>query len=63
LAFAVLIITPDLLDAAAAISQASGLLTNDALIVATMQANGLNKLASNDGDFDRIPGLMRYAPL
>jgi len=60
---AVLMIAPDLLDAAAAISQASGLLTNDALIVATMQANGLTKLASNDADFDRIPSLTRYAPV
>jgi predicted nucleic acid-binding protein len=32
------------------------------LIVAIMQANGLSKLASNDADFDRVPGLTRYAP-
>jgi predicted nucleic acid-binding protein len=32
------------------------------LIVAVMQAHGLTKIASNDTDFDRVPGLMRYAP-
>jgi predicted nucleic acid-binding protein len=48
---------------ATAISQRTGLLINDALIVAVMQANGLTKLASNDADFDRLPGLTRYAPL
>jgi predicted nucleic acid-binding protein len=60
---AVLTIPPDLLDAAAGISQAYGLLTNDALIVAVMHANILTNLASNDTDFDRVPGLTRYAPL
>jgi predicted nucleic acid-binding protein len=40
-----------------------GLLGNDAMIVAVMQANGLTKLASNDADFDRVPGLTRYAPV
>ena len=39
-----------------------GLLSNDALIVAVMQANGLTRLASHDADFDRVPGLTRYAP-
>lgn len=58
----VLSIPPDLLDTAAAISQGTGLLTNDALIVAVMQANALTRIASNDPDFDRVPGLTRYAP-
>jgi predicted nucleic acid-binding protein len=58
----VLTIPPDLLDAAAGISQAFGLLTNDALIVAVMQANKLTNLASNDHDFDHVLGLTRYAP-
>lgn len=40
-----------------------GLLTNDALIVAVMQGHGLTHLASNDPDFDRVPGLTRYAPV
>jgi predicted nucleic acid-binding protein len=58
----VLAIAPDLLGTAAVISQQHGLLTNDALIVAVMRASGLIKLASHDTDFDRVPGLARYAP-
>src|SRR5262245_51118491 len=60
--FRVLTIPPPLLASAAALSQQIGLLTNDALIVAVMQANGLTRLASHDADFDRVPGLTRYAP-
>jgi predicted nucleic acid-binding protein len=51
-----------LVSAAAARSQQYGLLTGDALVVAVMQAHGLTNLASNDADFDRVPGLTRYAP-
>lgn len=58
----ILTVTPPLLVAAAALAQHVGLLTNDALIVAVMQAHGLSKIASNDADFDRVPGLTRYAP-
>jgi predicted nucleic acid-binding protein len=58
----VLTVLPSLIDAAAAISQQTGLLSNDALIVAVMQANGLANIASNDADFDRVPGQTRYAP-
>ena len=48
--------------AAAAVSRQTGLLSNDALMLALMQANGLTKLASNDADFDRVPGIKRYGP-
>src|SRR5262249_41812312 len=48
--------------AAAAVSRQTGLLSNGALMVAVMQANGLTKRASNDADLDRVPGLTRYAP-
>ena len=58
-----LTIPQDLIATAAAISQQLGLLSNDALIVALMQANGLSNLASNDDDFDRVPGISRYAPV
>ena len=47
---------------AAALSQVHGLLTNDALIVATMQDQAIKHIASHDPDFDRVPGIMRYAP-
>jgi predicted nucleic acid-binding protein len=59
----VLIITPLMLSTAAALSQQIGLLTNDALIVTVMQSHGLTKIASSDTDFDRVPGLARYAPI
>jgi predicted nucleic acid-binding protein len=59
----VLTIAPALLGTTATISQQCGLLTNDALTVALMQANGLTKIASHDADFDRVPGLTRYAPV
>jgi predicted nucleic acid-binding protein len=58
----VLSITPALVLAAAGLSQQTGLLSNDALIVAVMQNYGLVNLASHDADFDRVPGLTRYAP-
>lgn len=58
----VLTIGPDLIDAACAVSQQTGLLSNDALIVAVMQHNGLANLASHDADFDRVPGINRSAP-
>jgi predicted nucleic acid-binding protein len=58
----VLTIDPPLLATTAALCQQFGLLTNDGLIVAVMQANGLTRVASNDADLDRIPGLTRYAP-
>ena len=51
-----------LVSAAAAHSQQCGLLTGDALIIAVMEHYRLTELASNDGDFDRVPGITRYAP-
>ena len=48
---------------AAQLSRAHELLTGDALVVAVMQANGLTNLASLDTDFDRVPGITRYATL
>jgi predicted nucleic acid-binding protein len=45
------------------LSRQTGLLSNDALIGAVMQANGLTMLASADDDFDRVPGQTRYAPV
>lgn len=58
----VLTVAPTLVDAGTIVSQQTGLLTNDALIVAVMQEHGLIILASNDADFDRVPGITRYAP-
>ncbi len=58
----ILVIPPQLLNAANAISRQFGLLHNDALIIALMQANGLTALASHDDDFYRVPGITRYGP-
>ena len=48
---------------AADLTQQTGLLYGDALIVAMMRDQGLTQLASTDPDFDGIQGLTRYAPL
>jgi predicted nucleic acid-binding protein len=55
-------VTQRLLEAATVASQQFELLTGDALVVVVMQAHGLTHLASNDADFDRVPGLTRYEP-
>jgi predicted nucleic acid-binding protein len=59
----VLPITQPLIEATTLVSQQYELLTGDALIVAVMQGQGLTNIASNDADFDRVPGLIRYTPV
>lgn len=59
----VLSVPPQLVEMGVAVSQETGLLSNDALLVAVMRHHGLNRLASHDADFDRVPGLVRYAPV
>lgn len=58
------IISTSLADVLAAADecQQHGLLSGDGLIVAVMRLNGLVHLASTDRDFDRVPGVTRYAP-
>ena len=58
----VLTVPPALVSAAATLCRQLGLLTNDALILAIMQHYHFTHLASHDGDFDRVPGITRYAP-
>jgi predicted nucleic acid-binding protein len=58
----VLPITAPLVLAASNYSGQFELLTGDALVVAVMRQHGLTDLASSDTDFDRVPGLTRYAP-
>ncbi|MCI0460599.1 MAG: type II toxin-antitoxin system VapC family toxin [Gemmataceae bacterium] len=58
----ILPVTGALVSLAADASLHFGLLTNDALVVTVMQAHHLTLLASHDADFDRVPGLTRYAP-
>ena len=45
---------------ATGISAAEGLLTNDAIVVAAMRELGLNLIASEDTDFDRVAELQRF---
>src|SRR5262245_58699498 len=59
----ILTIDPAWLDPAAAVSQQTGLLHNDALTVAVMRAQGITNRASADPDFDRVPGITRYGPI
>jgi predicted nucleic acid-binding protein len=58
----VLPITYSAVEAATVLSHQHELLTGDALVVAVMRQHGLASLASEDADFDRVPGLTRYAP-
>jgi predicted nucleic acid-binding protein len=55
-------VSPTLMSTAAALSRQHGLLTNDAVILALMQAHGLIHLASHDAHFDSVPAITRYAP-
>lgn len=58
----VLPIEPHLPPLAASLSQLYGLLTNDGITAATMQDQSIVHLVSHDDDFDRVPGITRYAP-
>jgi predicted nucleic acid-binding protein len=59
----ILSVTGSQVSQAADVSRQFGLLTDDALVVAVMRDKGLTLLASHDADFDRVPGLTRYAPV
>ncbi len=59
----VLPVTAALVTMAAGLSQQFGLLSGDALVLAVMRERNLTHLASHDADFDRVPGLTRYAPV
>ena len=58
----ILSIDPSWLDLAAAASQQTGLLHNDALIITAMRIHGLPNLAGADSDFDGVAGITRYGP-
>jgi len=42
--------------------QATGLLTNDSMIVSSMRLLGVPNLASADADFDRVAGITVFGP-
>jgi predicted nucleic acid-binding protein len=58
----VLTVTPILVSTAASLSRQHSLLTNDAIILALMQAQQLTDLASHDAHFDNVSSITRYAP-
>jgi predicted nucleic acid-binding protein len=55
-------VTLGLLDAAADLSVQLGLLTNDATTIAVMESLGLSHLATNNDNFDRVPGITVWKP-
>ncbi len=58
----VLNLTLNILTASAEVRKAEGLLTNDSFIVASMREQGLTKLATANGDFDRVGRIEVYKP-
>ena len=54
-------VSKEQVETAARLSQQFGLLSNDSLILAVMQDNGLTQLASHDSDFDRASGISRFS--
>jgi predicted nucleic acid-binding protein len=51
-----------MLPAVVAAAQIGKLLLGDANIVVQMQAHGIVHLATNDDDFDRVPGITVWKP-
>ena len=54
--------TLDVIERSAIVRKASGLLTNDSLLVAMMEIRGTTALATADSDFERIRGVQLYCP-
>lgn len=55
-------VTLDLVSRAAALSVQHRLLTNDAITVASMEKLALTHLATNDDNFDTVPGFTIWKP-
>jgi predicted nucleic acid-binding protein len=55
-------LTPEIVRLSAEVRKTEGLLTNDSLVVACMRAQGLTKVATANGDFDRVSGITVYKP-
>jgi predicted nucleic acid-binding protein len=58
----VLPIEPVSLQEAVKKSALHGLLTNDSTTLTLMEQNGINDIATNDDDFDRVPGIKVWKP-
>jgi predicted nucleic acid-binding protein len=55
-------VTLELIERAASISTQHCLLTNDALTIAAMEKLAIYHLATNDDDFDVVPGITLWKP-
>ena len=58
----ILNLTLNVVTASAEVRKGEGLLTNDSLVVAFRREQGLTKLATANGDFDRVGGIEVYKP-
>jgi predicted nucleic acid-binding protein len=58
----ILHLTLEIVQASAEVRKSEGLLTNDSFVVAFMREQGLRKLATANGDFDRVGGIAIYKP-
>jgi predicted nucleic acid-binding protein len=58
----ILDLTQEVVKGSAAVRRDEGLLTNDSLVVACMREQGITKLATANGDFDRVSRLEVYKP-
>jgi predicted nucleic acid-binding protein len=58
----ILALTPEIVRLSTEVRKNEGLLTNDSLVVACMRAQGLTKVATANGDFDRVIGVTVYKP-
>lgn len=55
-------INKDIFDAASGYSKKYGMLSNDAIHVATMGRNSITNIATNDGDFERVEWMKVWKP-
>jgi predicted nucleic acid-binding protein len=55
-------LTLDIVQASAEVRKREGLLTNDSFVVACLREQGLTRLATANGDFDRVGGIEIYKP-
>ncbi len=58
----IVVLTSEVVRRSAEVRKSEGLLTNDSLVVACMRAQGLTKVATANGDFDKVSGITVYKP-
>jgi len=58
----ILALTPEIVRLSGEVRRSEGLLTNDSLVIACMRAQGLTKVATANGDFDRVGGITVCKP-